>query len=133
MNHMRFLSAIAGLVVLGLSLSGDSSPLRVASSKSSTGRIMGTLLDSNDARVVRGKIKVEGAGFKWEGESDEAGDFTADVPAGRYRIYVRANGFRSFESPFLTVKSDVTEMMNIHLEVQPIIDSIPVESKKKHP
>jgi len=133
MNRIKFLSALAGLVVLGLSLSAASSPLRVASPQSSTGRIMGTLLDVNDARVVGAKIKVEGGRFKWEGESDEAGDFTADVPAGRYRIYVRANGFRSFESAFLTVKSDVTEMVNIHLEVQPIIDTIPVESKKKHP
>jgi hypothetical protein len=63
--------------------------------------------------------------------ADEAGDFTADVPAGTYRIYVRANGFRRFESAFLKVKSNVTDMVNIHLEVLTIIDTIPVESKKK--
>jgi hypothetical protein len=94
---------------------------------------MGTLLDVNDARVARAKIKVEGASLQWEAEADDAGDFTVEVPAGTYRIYVRANGFRKFESAFLRVKSDVTEMVNIHLEVQPIIDSIPVESKKKRP
>ena len=133
MNRMKFLNAIACLVVLGFCLSVASSPLPGASPQSQAGRIMGTLLDVNDARVARAKIKVEGAGVKWEGESDEAGDFTADVPAGTYRIYVRANGFRTFESAFLKVKSDVTEMVNIHLEVLTIIDTIPVESKKKRP
>ena len=92
---------------------------------------MGTLLDVNDARVARAKIKVESASFQWQGESDEAGDFTVEVPAGTYRIYVRANGFRKFESAFLKVKSDVTEMVNLHLEVLTIIDTIPVEPKKK--
>jgi hypothetical protein len=132
MNWTKFI-AIACLVVLGSSLRVASSPVLGPSPESSTGRIMGTLLDVNDARVNGANIKVEGPRFKWEGESDEAGDFTADMPPGTYRIYVRAKGFRSFESVFLTVKSDVTEMVNIHLEVLPIIDSIPVESKKRHP
>ena len=126
---MKFLSVIACLIVLGLSLTAASLP--IPPQKSQAGKIMGTLLDVNEARVTRAKIRVEGAKFKWQGESDEAGDFTAEVPAGEYLIYVSAHGFRKFESAFLRVKSDVTEMVNIHLEVQPIIDSIPVESKKK--
>ena len=133
MNRMKFLSAIASIAVLGLSLSVATSPIPEASPQTPAARIMGTLLDVNDARVAHAKIRVEGAGFIWEGESDEAGDFTVGVPAGTYRIYVRADGFRKFESPFLRVKSDVTEMVNIHLEVQPIVDSIPVESMKKRP
>ena len=133
MNRTKFLSAVAYLVILGLPLSGSSSGLTSSAPSLAAGRIMGTLLDVNDARVARAKIKVEGPSFHWEGESDEAGDFTVEVPAAKYRIYVRANGFRKFESAYLRVKSDVTEMVNIHLEVQPIIDSIPVESKKKRP
>ena len=133
MNQVKFLSAITGLVVLGLTLSVASSPLPGGSPQSPAGRIMGTLLDVNDARVPRARIEVEGEGFKWDRESDEAGDFTVDVPAGMYRIYVRANGFRKFESAFLRVKSDVTEMVNIHLEVQPITHPIPVGSEKKRP
>ena len=92
---------------------------------------MGTLLDVNDARVAQAKVKIESTKFKWEGESDEAGAFTAEVPADTYQIYVKANGFRKFESAFLRVKSNVTEMVNIHLEVQAIIDTIPVAPKKQ--
>jgi uncharacterized membrane protein len=130
MTRMKFLGAVAYLVILSLPLSASSSELTSCSPSSAAGRIMGTLLDVNDARVARAKVKVEAASFQWEGQSDEAGDFSVEVPAGTYRIYVRATGFRKFESAFLTVKPDVTEMVNIHLEVQPITHPIPVESKK---
>ena len=133
MNRMKFLSAVAYLVILGLPMSASSSGLPTCSPSSPAGRIMGTLLDVNDARVAGAKIKVEGATFHWEGESDEAGDFTVEVPTGTYRIYVRANGFRKFESAFLKVKSDITEMVNIHLEVLPIIHTIPIEPENKRP
>jgi hypothetical protein len=133
MKPMKLINAIALLIIIGLPLSASSSRLSSSSQTSPVGRIMGTLLDVNDSRVDRAKIKVEGAGITWEGEADEAGDFTVDVPAGTYRIYVRANGFRKFESAYLRVKSDVTEMVNIHLEVQPITHPIPVESEKKSP
>ena len=133
MNRMKFLSAVAYLVILGLPLSLSSSGLASSSPSSAAGRIVGTLLDVNDARVNGAKIKVENASFHWEGESDEAGDFTVEVPAGTYRIYVRANGFRKFESGYLKVKPDVTEIVNIHLEVQPIIHTIPIEPNNKRP
>jgi hypothetical protein len=92
---------------------------------------MGTLLDINDARIVHAKILIENDKFKWAGESDDAGDFTAVVPPGTYRIYAEANGFRRFESPFLNAKPDVKEMVNLHLEVQTIIDTIELPRKKR--
>lgn len=89
------------------------------------------VLDVNDARVKGAKIKVDGPGFKWQGQTDDAGEFTLESPAGEYRIYVYAPGFRRFESPFLKVKSGVKEMVNLHLEVAAINVLIPVESEKK--
>ena len=79
MNQMKFLRAVAYLVILGLPLSVSSSGLASSSPGSAAGRIVGTLLDVNDARVNGAKIKVENASFHWEGESDEAGDFTVEV------------------------------------------------------
>ena len=49
-----------------------------------------------------GLIRIENEQFKWAGESDDAGDFTAAVPPGTYRIYAEAHGFRRFESLFST-------------------------------
>jgi len=95
------------------------------------GKIMGVVLDKYDARVVHAAIKVEGPGFKWSGETDDAGDFAVKVPAGTYRIYVSAPGFRSFESSFLTVKSGVVEMVNLHLEVAAAQSLVPAENQKK--
>jgi hypothetical protein len=94
--------------------------------KQPTSTIMGTLLDVNDARIVHAKVRIENEQFKWAGQSDDAGDFTAVVPPGTYRIYAEANGFRRFESPFLNTKPLVKEMVNLHLEVLNIIDKIEI-------
>ena len=99
------------------------------STKQPTSTIMGTLLDVNDARIVHAKVRIENKQFKWAGQSDDAGDFTAVVPPGTYRIYAEAKYFRRFESPFLNAKPGVKEMVNLHLEVQPIIDTIPVTKR----
>lgn len=90
---------------------------------------MGTLLDVNGSRVVNATVRVEGGSFRWEGPSGDEGEFKVEVPAGTYRIYVQAHGFRKFESADLKVKPGVTEMVNIHLEVQPTQHPIPVEFK----
>jgi hypothetical protein len=100
-----------------------------APAKQPMSTIMGTLLDVNDARIVHVSVRVENGQFKWVGESDDAGDFTAEVPIGRYRIYVDANGFRRFESPFFNAKENTTEMVNLHLEELTIIDRIEVPRK----
>jgi len=98
----------------------------------STSTIMGTLLDVADARIEHARIRIENKQFKWAGETDEAGDFTAVVPPGTYRIFAEANGFRRFESPFLKAKPDIKEMVNLHLEILTIIDTVIVQPKK-HP
>jgi hypothetical protein len=90
---------------------------------------MGTLLDINGSRVAHAKVKVESANFKWKGESDERGDFTVEVPEGEYWISVQAVGFRDFEGPYLRVKSNVTEMINIHLEVKAPTHPVPVQNR----
>jgi hypothetical protein len=100
-----------------------------AFAKQPTSTIMGTLLDVNDARIVHAKVRIENEQFKWAGQSDDAGDFTAVVPPGTYRIYAEASGFRRFESPFLNAKPGVKEMVNLHLEVLTIIDTVPVTKR----
>jgi len=128
MKSQKCIGLIATFVIICLSVFATQSQPRV---KRPTSIIMGTVLDVNDARVVHAKIKIENAHFKWEGESDDAGDFTANVPIGTYRIYVNANGFRRFESPFLNAKQNITEMVNLHLEVLVIIDKIQIPNVKR--
>ena len=131
MKQMKLLTAIACLLVCSLAPGNASSRLEEHGQKLPVGRIVGTVVDAYDARISHAKVKVESGKVKWEGETDEAGDFSAEVPAGSYRIYIKANGFREFESAFLKVKSNVSELVNIHLEVLTIIDSVIIKPKKK--
>lgn len=85
--------------------------------RNETGRILGVVLDANNARVVGARILIEGGYARREMQSGAEGDFELELPAGDYQITVEAAGFRRFEiSPF-RVKSNVTEMINLHLEV----------------
>lgn len=116
-------SGLAAILFAGTTLRSQ------PSAKQPTSTVMGTLLDVNDAWIVHAKVRIENEQFKWAGESDDAGDFTAVVPPGTYRIYAEAHGFRRFESPFLNAKPGVKEMVNLHLEVQPISHPIPVTER----
>jgi hypothetical protein len=133
MKPIKTLGVIACLLVCGLVPSTASIRLDESNRKLPAGRIVGSVVDAYDARVSHAKVRVESGSNKWEGETDEAGDFSAELPPGSYRIYVKADGFRAFESAFLKVKSNVSELMNIHLEVMAIIDMITIEPQKKKP
>ena len=129
MKRLKIVSFFAFFIAFYLPLSAASSRSPQSAAKQPAGKVMGTLLDVNEARIAHAKVKVESGKFKWEGESDEAGDFTVKLPAGVYRIYVQAAGFRPFESAFLRVKPKVTEMINIHLEVASMNNPIPVQNR----
>ncbi len=126
MNRVRLVSLMTCFAVLHLL--GVSGTLQSAnpSAKRKAGQIVGVVLDKNDARVVRARIKVAGQGFKWLGETDTNGEFTVEVPFGEYRIYVIAPGFRKFESASLKVKSGEKQKVNLHLEVAAASVLIPV-------
>ena len=83
------------------------------------GQIKGVILDPNDARVPSAIVTIESAKVKLKVKSGSEGNFEVELPAGLYRITIRADGFRKFEfSPF-NVKPNVSELVNIHLEVDP--------------
>ena len=129
MKRLKMMSFFALIIVFCLPSSATSFRSPQSAGKTPTGKIMGTLLDVNDARVTQAMVRVEGGKLKWEGESDEAGDFTVELPVGDYRIYVQAAGFRPFESAFLKVKPKIIEMINIHLEVAGMNNPIPVQNR----
>jgi hypothetical protein len=129
MKRLKIARLVILFIALYLPLSAAPSRLLQPSSKQPAGKIMGTLLDINGGRVANAKVRVASAKFKWEGESDERGDFTVEVPEGEYWISVRAVGFRPFEGPYLGVKPNVTEMINIHLEVITPSHPIPVQNR----
>ena len=125
------MSLVACIAVFPLLCTAGNVRSSTRSLKQKRGTIMGVVLDVNDARVRGARVRVEGPGFKWQGETSDAGEFTVAAPVAEYRIYVDASGFRKFESAFFKVKSGITEMINLHLEVASINGTTPVEQEKK--
>jgi uncharacterized membrane protein len=81
------------------------------------GKIIGVVLDANNARIVGATIKIENARFNRELQSGEEGNFEVELPAGTYQITVEKHGFQRFElSPF-RVNANVCELVNVHMEV----------------
>jgi hypothetical protein len=112
MEHVKIAGVIASLVIFGVA----STPVTPRPA-SPAGKVVGVILDANDARVPEATVRAKGGGRTREVECDEQGQFELSLPAGTYQITVEAHGFRRFVYSSLEVKSNVTEMINIHLEV----------------
>jgi uncharacterized membrane protein len=82
-------------------------------------KIIGVVLDKNNARIAGATIKIKSAQFNRHLQSSDEGMFEIELPAGEYRITVEQEGFRKFElSPF-RVNAGVSELLSIHMEVKP--------------
>ena len=116
MGHARIASLVASLIIVGAASSPVTS--RPASpARRPTGKVVGVILDPNDARVPEAAVRFKSGGRTREVTSDEQGQFEISLPEGRYQVTVEARHFRRFVLSSLEVKSNVTEMINIHLEV----------------
>ena len=84
-----------------------------------TSKIIGVILDENNARIAGAAIKIESASFNRQLRSSDEGKFEVELPAGEYRITVEQEGFHKFEvSPF-RAEAGVCELLNVHMEVKP--------------
>jgi hypothetical protein len=109
--------ATEAIFLLFVSVANPTNARLPRSSEPVTGKLMGLILDANDARVVNATVRITRPKIKREIKSGQEGEFEVEMPAGSYQITVEANGFRRFVySPF-KIKSNVSEMINIHLEV----------------
>lgn len=101
--------------------------LSVHAQKSQTSKIIGVVLDANNARIASASIKIENARFSREVQSGEEGDFEFELPAGTYHITVEKDGFRRFELSDFQAKAKSRERIKIHLEVMPPVGTLKVE------
>lgn len=82
-------------------------------------RLVGVVLDRNDALVVGATVRVSSGTFKRSVRSDGDGRFEIELPAGCYELTAEQPGFRKFRlSPF-QVRAGTRELINIHLELAP--------------
>ena len=131
--------AATALVLVAVATNSASYPAsqpRIEQPPTTTGTISGIVMDMYDARVVGATIKIQSETakwtkkYQWQGRSDDEGQFSAVLPAGTYQIYVRAPGFKNFESPFVKVRGKTKEMVNLHLKVAAVIDTIRIKRKR---
>ena len=82
-------------------------------------RVIGIVLDSNDAVVAGVTISVVSGPFKRRVRSDGDGRFEMDLPAGCYELTAEQPGFRKFRLMPFQVRAGARELVNIHLELAP--------------
>jgi hypothetical protein len=87
---MKF-SFLPVAIILGLSLTAVS---QSPPSKPAAAEFRGVIVDGRSARIPKASILVEGAGNRWNLESDEGGEFNLDLPAGEYQFTIEKPDFK---------------------------------------
>lgn len=105
------------VLLLALGAAAQTERKTSAPERRDVGKIKGVVLDKNDARVVGATVSVGNAKSRRAVETNEEGEFEVELPAGIYRVRVKANGFRGFVLWPFEVKPGVTETIDVHLEV----------------
>ena len=85
-------------------------------SQSEPGKLVGMIVDQNEARITTAKILITGRGLSREVTVDEEGFFQIDLPQGNYRVTITANGFRTARRNVF-VKSNAVTALNVQLVV----------------
>ena len=118
---MKTLRIISTILLALLPIMYTSAEQRLSFARTSnlqTGKIIGVVLDANNARIVGAAIKIKNAQFYREAQSGAEGEFAFELPAGVYQITVEQPGFRRFKLSSFRVQAHVRELVNIHMEVK---------------
>jgi hypothetical protein len=99
-------------------------PPRARTSEGS--RIVGTVLDKNESRIIGAVVKIENAEFSRTVASDEEGVFEVEVPAGTYLITVEMDGFKKYELSSFRARAAARKRLSIRMEVKPPASTIKV-------
>lgn len=99
---------------------------RAAASQS--GSLKGVVLDPNDARIAGAVIRMEGASFFRETESDEEGNFEIELPGGTYRLTVEKEGFKRFSLSPVQLSVGGHEVLKVHMKVMPPKSTVKIQA-----
>ena len=117
------------ILCLGVALAAPAPP------QTTTGRILGSVRDTQDAAIVGAKVTVTDVlrGTSRILTTDEVGDYVAaDLPPSTYRIFIEAKGFNSYEGKDIRlevakdVRIDATLKTGDSTQVITIMEEIPM-------
>jgi hypothetical protein len=119
-DSMKILMLIATVFVIAIAcLCGPIDTRAQTPEEPPPSRLVGVVLDRNDALVAGATIRVSSGTFKRRVRSDGDGRFEMELPAGCYELTAEQPGFRKFRlSPF-QVRAGAKALVNIHLELAP--------------
>jgi hypothetical protein len=112
------ISCLPGFVKTRAQSSGNT-PAQSAEDLQPKSRLVGVVLDRNDAVVIGAAVRVNSGTFKRRVKSDGDGRFEMELPAGCYELTAERPGFRKFRLNPFQVRAGTRELINIHLELAP--------------
>src|SRR5258705_13325303 len=83
-----------------------------------TSRLVGTVIDKNDARIAGAVIRIENASYRKELQTDDNGVFQLELPAGSYRITVEMSGFKRYVIPSFSTDSKISSRITVRMRVR---------------
>ena len=102
-----------------------------AMAQSDRGTITGTISDPAGAVVANAAVEARNVatGVLYQAASTATGNYTiAELPAGTYEVSVTVPGFKKYTRQGLTVEVNLTERIDITLEVGAATESVTVQA-----
>ena len=96
-------------------------PAQSVRPQSEPGKLVGMIVDPNEARIATAKILITSRRLSLEVRVDEEGFFQINLPQGRYRVTITANGFRTARRSVF-VKSNAVIALNVPLAVAVLVN-----------
>lgn len=114
---MKALKVFTVVLLLALGTNVSIVAIRASAASSQTGQVAGMVLDVNAARIVNAGITITNGRTTYCTNSDEAGEFSLNVPPGDYRMKISADGFRSYSGAPFSITVDDTRTFKVTLQV----------------
>jgi Carboxypeptidase regulatory-like domain len=89
----------------------------VTNARNDDGRIDGIIVDVAGARVADAQVVIATRSTRRELQSDESGEFHANIAAGTYRIKVVCHGFKTASLKNVRVQSGTSKTIKVILMV----------------
>jgi hypothetical protein len=114
---MKAIKVLTVALLLALVTNFSIVTIRANAASSQTGKVAGMVLDVNEARIVNAGITVTNGRSTYCTNSDEAGEFSLNVPPGDYRMKISADGFRSYSGAAFSLTVDDTRTFKVTLQI----------------